>query len=120
MFKVSVEGDFDAAHALRGYQGKCERLHGHRFRVVAVLEAQALNEIGITYDFVELKKHLNGVLSRLDHQNLNELHPFDEMNPSSENIAVFIYNEMNREMPGHELSSIEVWESPESHVLYRP
>lgn len=120
MFRVSVEGDFDAAHALRGYEGKCERLHGHRFQVVISLESQVLNEIGITCDFVELKKHLNSVLSRLDHQNLNELAPFDRTNPSSENMAVFIYNEVNRELSGYQLASVEVWESPQSHVLYRP
>lgn len=120
MFRVSVEGDFDAAHALRGYEGKCERLHGHRFRVVASLEAQSLNRIGITYDFVDLKRRLNDVLSRLDHQNLNELPPFDRINPSSENIAVFVYDEMNKSLPEYKLASAEVWESPESHVLYRP
>lgn len=120
MFRVSVEGDFDAAHALRGYEGKCERLHGHRFRVVASLDAQGLNNIGITYDFVELKRHLNSVLSRLDHQNLNELPPFDRINPSSENIAVFVYNEMNKSLADNKLASVEVWESPESHVLYKP
>ncbi len=120
MFRVSVEGDFDAAHALRGYEGKCERLHGHRFRVVASLEASSLNHIGITYDFVDFKRHLHAVLSRLDHRNLNELPPFDRINPSSENIAVFVYDEMNKQMPEHKLASVEVWESPESHVLYKP
>lgn len=120
MFRVSVEGDFDAAHALRGYQGKCERLHGHRFKVVASLEAQKLNEIGITFDFVELKRQLNAILSRLDHQNLNELPPFDRINPSSENIAVFVYDEMRRSLADKKLSSVEIWESPESHVLYSP
>lgn len=120
MFTVSVEGDFDAAHALRGYEGKCERLHGHRFKVVASLETKILNEIGITYDFVEMKRHLNTVLSRLDHQNLNELSPFNRINPSSENIAVFVYDEVNKELPRIKLTSVEVWESPESHVLYRP
>src|SRR3990172_5261309 len=120
MFRVSVEGDFDAAHALRGYEGKCERLHGHRFKVVASIEAGKLNHIGLTYDFVDFKRHLHAVLSRLDLQNLNELPPFYCINPSSENIPVFVHDEMNKLMSEHKLASIEVWESPESHVLYKP
>jgi 6-pyruvoyltetrahydropterin/6-carboxytetrahydropterin synthase len=121
MYQVSVEGHFDAAHYLRDYGGKCENLHGHRFKVVVSLKATRLNKIGLAYDFVELKRHLGEVLARFDHTSLNEVPPFDKINPSSENIAVTIYDELKgRFSGGVTLSSVEVWESPESRVTYSP
>jgi 6-pyruvoyltetrahydropterin/6-carboxytetrahydropterin synthase len=121
MYQVSVEGHFDAAHFLREYGGKCENLHGHRFKVVVSLKATRLNKIGLAYDFVELKRHLGEVLSRFDHTSLNEVPPFDKINPSSENIAATIYDELKgRFSGGVTLSSVEVWESPESRVTYSP
>jgi 6-pyruvoyltetrahydropterin/6-carboxytetrahydropterin synthase len=121
MYQVSVEGHFDAAHYLRDYGGKCENLHGHRFKVVVGLKAAKLNKIGLAYDFVELKRHLGEVLSRFDHTSLNEVSPFDKINPSSENIAVTIYDELKgRFSGGVTLSQVEVWESPESCVTYSP
>jgi len=121
MYQVSVEGHFDAAHFLREYGGKCENLHGHRFKVVVSLKATKLNKIGLAYDFVELKRHLGEVLARFDHTSLNEVPPFDKINPSSENIAVTIYDELKgRFSGGVTLSSVEVWESPESCVTYSP
>ena len=121
MYQVSVEGHFDAAHFLREYGGKCENLHGHRFKVVVSLKATKLNKIGLAYDFVELKRHLGEVLARFDHTSLNDVPPFDKINPSSENIAVTIYDELKgRFSGGVTLSSVEVWESPESRVTYSP
>jgi 6-pyruvoyltetrahydropterin/6-carboxytetrahydropterin synthase len=121
MYQVSVEGHFDAAHFLREYGGKCENLHGHRFKVVVSLKMAKLNKIGLAYDFVELKRHLGEVLSRFDHTSLNDVPPFDKINPSSENIAVTIYDELKgRFSGGVTLSSVEVWESPESRVTYSP
>jgi 6-pyruvoyltetrahydropterin/6-carboxytetrahydropterin synthase len=118
MFEIAVEQHFDAAHFLRGYQGKCEAVHGHRFRVVVRVKAAALNDIGIAYDFVELKQHLGGIISRFDHTCLNDLPPFDKINPSSENIAVTIYKELKPKLAGVSLVAVEVWESPESGVRY--
>ncbi len=121
MYQVSVEGHFDAAHYLRGYGGKCENLHGHRFKVVVSLKATKLNEIGLAYDFVELKRHLGEVLTRFDHTSLNDVPPFDKLNPSSENIAVTIYDQLKgRFSGGVSLLSVEVWESPQSWVTYSP
>ena len=94
MYQVSVEQHFDAAHFLRGYRGKCEAVHGHRFRVVVKVRANAVDELGVAYDFTELKKHLGETLSRFDHTCLNDLVPFDKINPSSENIATTIYGEL--------------------------
>ena len=78
MYQISVEQHFDAAHFLRGYQGKCEALHGHRFRVVVKVRASRLDDIGIAYDFTELKQHLGDILSRFDHTCLNDVPPFDK------------------------------------------
>jgi 6-pyruvoyltetrahydropterin/6-carboxytetrahydropterin synthase len=82
-----IESQFSAAHQLRGYKGKCENLHGHNWRVQVVVNAEKLNEIGLVIDFYELKKTTNEILSSLDHSVLNEIFPFTEINPSSENIA---------------------------------
>jgi len=121
MYQVSVEGHFDAAHYLRDYGGKCENLHGHRFKVVVGLEAKKLNKIGLAYDFTELKRHLGEVLAKFDHTSINEVPPFDKINPSSENIAKEIYERLKgRFSAGVSLSSVEVWESPESRVTYSP
>ena len=77
MYQISVEQDFDAAHFLRGYQGKCEKVHGHRFRVVAKVKASAVDDIGLAYDFTGLKRHLGDIISRFDHTCINDLPPFD-------------------------------------------
>ncbi len=122
MYQISIEQHFDAAHFLRGYQGKCEALHGHRFRVVVEIKAPKVNDIGIAYDFIELKQHLGGILARFDHTCLNDVPPFDKINPSSENIATTIYHELKPKLAGApvSLSCVEVWESPQSGVAYSP
>ena len=122
MYQISVEQDFDAAHFLRGYQGKCEAMHGHRFRVVVKVKASVVNDIGIAYDFAELKQHLADILSRFDHTCLNDMPPFDKINPSSENIASTIYDELKLKLAGApvSISCVEVWESPQSGVAYSP
>jgi len=121
MYEISVEMEFDAAHALRGYQGKCENLHGHRFRVAVTIKAPKLNEIGLAYDFTVLKKHLGEILARFDHTSLNEVPPFDKINPSSENIATTVYGQMTPRLAGAGVSikKVEVWESPTSRAEYR-
>ncbi len=122
MYEISVEKHFDAAHFLRGYRGKCEALHGHRFQVVAKVKAYQLNNIGIAYDFAELKQHLTDILGRFDHTCLNDVPPFDKINPSSENIAVRIYDELKGKLAAAPLSisGVEVWESPQTRVAYSP
>ncbi len=121
MYKLSVERHFDAAHALRGYKGKCENLHGHRFAVKVKVTSSQLDDIGLAFDFTELKKILKEVLSRFDHTNLNEIPPFDKINPSSENIARTVYEAMKIELANApvKLSGVKVRESPESAVEYR-
>ncbi|MFC1948819.1 6-carboxytetrahydropterin synthase QueD [Chloroflexota bacterium] len=122
MYQVSIERHIDAAHYLRGYQGKCEALHGHRYRIVVKVETSKLDEIGLAYDFSVLKRHLDDILSRFDHTCLNDAPPFDRINPSSENIASTIYNELKPRLAEDpvSLSCVEVWESPDSWVSYSP
>ena len=122
MYQVAIEQHFDAAHFLRGYQGKCEALHGHRFKVVARVNASRTDDIGLAYDFTVLKQHLGDILSGFDHTCLNEVPPFDRINPSSENIAATVYNELKLKLNGAPVSlySVEVWESPQRWVTYSP
>ena len=122
MFEISVEKDFDAAHFLRGYQGKCEALHGHRFKVIVTIQATKLDEVGMGYDFSILKKQLGEILEKFDHTCLNDLPQFKKNNPSSENIAVTIYGALQKKLKkaAVKLTSVEVWESPQNHVIYRP
>ena len=122
MYEISVEKYFDAAHFLRGYQGKCESMHGHRYRVVVRVKAEKLNDIGLAYDFTDLKRYLDDILSRFDHICLNDVPPFDRINPSAENIATTIYNELKYKLTSEPvtLTCVEAWESPHQGVAYRP
>lgn len=122
MYQISVEQHFDAAHFLRGYQGKCEALHGHRFQVVVKVSVSQLDDIGLAYDFTVLKRHLADILSHFDHTCLNDVPPFNKINPSSENVAATIYDELRPRLAGDpvSLSCVEVWESPQTGVTYSP
>ncbi len=120
MYEVRVKRHFDAAHALRGYQGKCEALHGHRYEVVVCVESASLDGSGLAYDFTAIKRALDPIVERLDHTHLNEVAPFDRVNPSSENLARFVFEELEGLVEGARLSSVEVWESPDAWVTYSP
>ena len=122
MYQLFVEEHFDAAHRLRNYHGKCENLHGHRFKVGARLEAAKLDDTGLAYDFAQLKHYLREILTRFDHAYLNDLPPFDKIEPSCENLAATIYNELQPHLsePPVTLTYVEVWESPTSGAAYRP
>jgi 6-pyruvoyltetrahydropterin/6-carboxytetrahydropterin synthase len=120
-WKLSVHGEFSAAHALRNYGGKCENTHGHNFRVEAVVRGDRLDpDTEITADFSLLKQDLNAVLSGLDHRNLNETPPFDRINPSSENLARHIFRGMAlpAEKRGVRLCSVGVWEKETQSAVY--
>ncbi len=122
MYQLFVEEHFDAAHYLPDYHGKCENLHGHRFKVVARVEASGLDDTGLAYDFAGLKRHLREILSRFDHTCLNDVAPLDKIVPSSENIAATIYDALQPRLSGAPVAlvSVEVWESPTSGVSYSP
>lgn len=125
MFAVSVEQTFAAAHFLRNYRGKCERLHGHNYRVQLTLEGETLDETGMVMDFTEIKRQLKEIIEYLDHQHLNEMPPFDVVNPSAENIAKYFYDEMaravGREKPegGVRVAEVKVWETDIQYAMYR-
>lgn len=121
MFMVSVQAHYDSAHFLRHYKGKCERLHGHRYVVELTLATNELDRAGIAFDFVDVKKHLRDLAEYLDHQNLNDLPPFDELEPSAENQARWFYDEMKRRLPEKMAGAIvyaRVWETPTQWAQY--
>lgn len=122
MFEISIRDHFDSAHFLRGYQGRCENLHGHRYNVTVYVRSEQLNDIGLAYDFTELKSHLKAILTRYDHVCLNEIQPFTEINPSAEQIALTLYQELRPHVEGAgvTLHRVDVWESPESCATYIP
>jgi 6-pyruvoyltetrahydropterin/6-carboxytetrahydropterin synthase len=121
MFVVSVQAHYDSAHFLRHYEGKCERLHGHHYVVEVALAAERLNQAGIAYDFVEVKRHLRELADGLDHENLNELPPFAELEPSAENQAKYFYEELKRRLPPEMAAALtyaRVWETPTQWAQY--
>ena len=99
MYEVTVEADFSSGHYLRNYKGKCENPHGHNYKVRIALAGAMLDETGMLLDFTLLKRVLKPVIDRIDHQMLNDLEPFTELNPSAENIAKYFYDQTNRELP---------------------
>lgn len=130
MFSVRVEADFSAAHFLRDYNGKCENLHGHNYKVFAHVKGSELNEGGMLLDFTFLKAALRLVCKELDHTNLNDVEVFDQ-NPSAERIAMYIYNRIVEEIKknGQDLSyqkgksgpylfAIDVFETDTSRARY--
>jgi len=120
MYELTVETTFSAAHQLRGYKGKCEHLHGHNWKVQVHVSAKKLNSIDIAIDFHELKDLLREVVAPLDHSMLNEVFPFTEKNPSSENIAKWIYDCLSKKLKkkGVMLSAVTVWESETASATY--
>ncbi|MCX7724781.1 MAG: 6-carboxytetrahydropterin synthase QueD [Thermodesulfovibrio sp.] len=120
MYKLRVITGFDAAHQLRGYKGKCENIHGHNWKVEVEVVSEELNEIGIAIDFKELRKIVDEVVFKLDHTFINQTPPFNEINPSSENIARWIYMSLKDKlsMGPIKLHSVTVWESDHASATY--
>ena len=120
VFEVYVKTHFSAAHALRGYPGDCARLHGHNWIIEAFVKCKDLDEIGIGIDFSDIKKGVKDVLQGLDHFNLNELPAFQDENPTSENIAKFIYKELSKKLNTEavNVSKIKVSETPGAGAFY--
>ncbi len=120
MYEVVVYTYFSAAHNLRGYRGKCEELHGHNWKVSVKVGAEKLDQLGMVIDFKELKKTVNKVIQKLDHKYLNDVPPFDSINPSSENIAYYIFQELKKAINTERIKVIRVsvWESEDSTATY--
>ncbi len=119
-YTLKIVTDFAAAHTLRNYPGDCSKLHGHNWKVEAEVTATALNEVGIGIDFKEIRKTTNTICDRLDHTYLNELSPFDTINPTAENIAAYIYKALAEQLNGDTISvsAITIWETERACVRY--
>ncbi len=116
MYELMVEDSFDAAHALRGYDGPCENLHGHTWKVQVYLDGEKLNKIGLLEDFKTIKTELKNILAEFDHKLLNDLKEFDQDNPSSENLARNIFDSMKKKFKP--INKVTVWESTTSCASY--
>jgi 6-pyruvoyltetrahydropterin/6-carboxytetrahydropterin synthase len=123
MFEVSVEQTFAAGHALRNYKGKCENVHGHNYRVRITMQGDQLDSTGLLVDFLDVKSLIGAVVDYLDHQFINDLPPFDELNPSAENIAKYFYDRVSGGLKNDvpvRVSEVTIWETDTSSAVYRP
>jgi 6-pyruvoyltetrahydropterin/6-carboxytetrahydropterin synthase len=124
MFQVSVDETFSSGHALRGYKGKCENVHGHNYKVRVTLEGPELDSIGLLYDFTHLKRVIRDIVGGVDHKFLNDQAPFDVINPSAENLAKYFYDETARKMnampEGARITCITIWETDTTSATYCP
>jgi len=116
VYKIKVESNFSSAHNLRGYCGKCEALHGHNWKVEVSAKKASLDKTGMVLDFKLLKKKLNKILEKLDHRYLNDLAYFKKVNPTSENIAEFIFKNLRRQIS--QICAVTVWENNSSCATY--
>jgi len=121
-FELCTETHFSAAHQLRGYPGDCARLHGHNWHVKLYVACEELDELGLGIDYKVMKRELKAALEPWDHYNLNDVAPFDKINPSSENVARELYLEMSRRLDNERLhvSRIEISETCTASVTYWP
>lgn len=120
MFEIRVDKTIACAHRLFGYNGPCEELHGHNYRVEVAYQGDALDEFGMLVDFTDVKRAFNLVLDTLDHTYLNDLPAFRDLSPSAENIAWYIFQELKKtEFSRGTLVSVSVWETPTQVAVYR-
>ncbi len=119
-YTMKILTDFSAAHYLRNYEGSCSRMHGHNWKVEVEISASRLDKIGMGLDFKLIKQATNKLINRLDHQNLNELAPFDKQNPTSENIAAWLYRELSTILNTDviRVACVTLWETERACVTY--
>ena len=123
VYTVSVQAHYDSAHFLVNYKGKCERLHGHRYVVDVAVQTEELNEAGIAFDFVDLKRELRALADYLDHELLNELPEFQGVETSAENQAKYFFDELKKRLPREQAGGLlytRVWETPTQWAQYGP
>ena len=120
MFVLKIVTDFASAHSLRNYPGDCSRLHGNNWQVEVSVCSQVLDDNGIAIDFREIKKQTKLVIKRVDHQYLNEIEPFDVLNPTAENIAKYFFDEVGLLVNNEnvKVKDVVIWETPRSAVTY--
>ncbi|WP_455223372.1 6-carboxytetrahydropterin synthase QueD [Kaarinaea lacus] len=119
-YNLKIVTDFASAHTLRDYPGACSRMHGHNWKVEVEVLASALDKVGMGIDFKEIKKATKQVTAELDHRYLNEIKPFDEINPTAENIAAYIYNGVSELINNDrvQVTSVTLWETERACVRY--
>jgi len=121
VYELTVMGHFSSAHSLREYEGNCERVHGHNWKVEVSVLCGNLDKRGIGVDFKDLKRTVKNVTDTLDHRDLNTIPPFDVVNPSSENIARYLYDRLCESMPENiRVRKVRVWESESASAAYIP
>ena len=123
MFEITVEDTFAAGHYLRDYKGKCEKPHGHNYKVRVTMRGQQLDRAGLLVDFKDLREVMRHVIDRLDHQMINELEPFTTVNPSAENLAKYFYDETNTNLikatQGRvKVKEVTIWETDTTTATY--
>lgn len=122
MYHLTIKTSFAAAHNLINYQGDCENLHGHNWRVEVTVSAKELDKAGLGIDFKVLKKQTNQILDELDHKYLNDLTPFQNTSPSSENISRYLYERLSQLLNNDNVAvtQVNVWESENACASYTP
>ena len=120
MYQISIKSNFSAAHNLRDYKGKCENLHGHNWNVEVSVESDILNKEGMVVDFIELKRIVKDLLDNLDHKYINEIEPFDKLNPTSENLSCYIFKGISDKLKESSIivKRVDVWETKSSRASY--
>ncbi len=120
MYEITIETHFSSAHRLRQYNGECERLHGHNWNVQVSIAAEKLNELGMVMDFKDLKQKTKVLIDKFDHQYLNDIPPFTEINPTTENMARYMYDKLSKTINDSRIrvSKVTVWESENSYASY--
>ena len=121
VFQISKDFTFSAAHSIRGHQGGCERLHGHNYRVRIHLASEQLNELGMVMDFADLKKVADDILTPFDHQVINDIPPFTELNTTAELFAEYVFQQVQLRIKGEqaEVVKVEVWENERSGASFQ-
>jgi len=118
MYELAVTDHFAASHFLSGYKGKCKNLHGHTWKVQVVIRKATLNKLGMVADFQVVKKQLKEILDALDHVHLNTVGPFAKINPTTENLAKYIFDELAARCRPLKVTQVTVWESDNASVTY--
>ena len=120
MYQITIETHFSSAHRLRDYNGECERLHGHNWKVQISVASDILNDLGMVMDFKDLKSNVKPLIGKLDHQYLNDIPPFTEINPTTENISKYLFDEFSKLINTDQIkvTKVEIWESTTSSASY--
>ena len=119
-YELRIRARFEAAHHLTSYRGAPEPVHGHSFKVEALLSRDRLDDEGMAYDFVAVRRALQQLVARLDHRDLNTVPPFDRISPTTERIAAWLFEALSALLPGAPLAALTVWEGPDCSATYRP